>query len=222
MTLADVEAGAKVCKKCPHLASERTNVVFGAGDEHSDLMFIGEAPGFYEDKQGVPFVGAAGKLLTQLLQSIGLDRETVYITNILKCRPPGNRNPAPEEIVNCRGYLDEQIRLIQPRIICTLGNFATQTVTGRPLSITRVRGKLLHMGDLLIFPLLHPAAALHKPPMKEPLEEDFRKLGILLRASDLGLAASGEEEAAPEAPAIELRKPKAPEPGKSPGQMELF
>lgn len=219
MTLAELEAEAKACRKCAQLAAGRTNVVFGVGDAHSEVMFVGEAPGFYEDKQGIPFVGSAGKLLTQLLRSIGLERDSVYITNILKCRPPGNRNPSPEEILNCRGYLQRQIELIRPRIICTLGNFATQTVTGRPLSITRVRGKLLHVGDMVVFPLLHPAAALHKPPMREPLEEDFRKLGMLLRASNLEVLAEREGESEP-FPLLELRK-QAP-PASDPGQMELF
>jgi uracil-DNA glycosylase len=176
----DVVAG---CTKCP-LAGGRTQVVFGAGDPDSDLMFVGEAPGFHEDKQGVPFVGAAGKLLEQLLAGIGLTREQVYIANVLKCRPPGNRDPQPDEIEACESHLWRQIELIQPRVVATLGNFATKLLSGRPTGITRVHGQeqetTLGGRRVLLYPIFHPAAALYTPRMLEVLRADFSRLPELL------------------------------------------
>jgi DNA polymerase len=171
------------CTRCA-LAGGRTQVVFGAGDPAADLMFVGEAPGFHEDKQGVPFVGAAGKLLDQLLASIGLARADVYVANVLKCRPPGNRDPMPEEIEACEGHLWKQIELIQPRVVATLGNFATKLLSGRPTGITRVHGQeqetTLGGRRVLLYPLFHPAAALYTPRMLEVLKSDFARIPELL------------------------------------------
>jgi len=171
------------CTKCA-LAGGRTQVVFGSGNPDSDLMFVGEAPGFHEDKQGIPFVGAAGKLLEQLLAGIGLTREQVYIANVIMCRPPGNRDPMPEEIEACEGHLWRQIELIQPRVVATLGNFATKLLSGRPTGITRVHGQeqetTLGGRRVLLYPLYHPAAALYTPRMLEVLQSDFARLPDLL------------------------------------------
>jgi uracil-DNA glycosylase family 4 len=177
---ADVVAG---CTKCP-LAGGRTQVVFGSGDPNADLMFVGEAPGFHEDKQGLPFVGAAGKLLDQLLGGIGLTRADVYVANVLKCRPPGNRDPQPDEIEACEAHLWRQIELIQPRVVATLGNFATKLLSGRPTGITRVHGQeqetTLGGRRVLLYPIYHPAAALYTPRMLEVLQSDFARLPELL------------------------------------------
>jgi DNA polymerase len=171
------------CTKCA-LAAGRTQVVFGAGDPSSDLMFVGEAPGFHEDKQGVPFVGAAGKLLEQLLAGIGLTRDEVYIANVLKCRPPGNRDPLPEEIQACESHLWRQIELIDPRVVATLGNFATKLLSGRPTGITRVHGQeqevTLGGRRVLLYPIYHPAAALYTPRMLDVLKDDFARLPELM------------------------------------------
>jgi DNA polymerase len=171
------------CTRCP-LAETRTKAVFGAGNADADLMFVGEAPGAEEDRQGLPFVGRAGQLLGELLGEIGLTREDVFIANVLKSRPPGNRDPLPLEIDACRPYLWRQIELIEPRVIATLGNFATKLLSGNPAGITRVRGtpQVHELGarTVFLFPLLHPAAALRTPAMKEALQEDFAKLPALL------------------------------------------
>jgi DNA polymerase len=176
----DVVAG---CTRCP-LAGGRTQVVFGAGDPDADLIFVGEAPGFHEDKQGVPFVGAAGKLLEELLAGIGLARDQVYIANVLKCRPPGNRDPQPEEIEACESHLWRQIELIQPKVVATLGNFATKLLSGRPTGITRVHGQeqetTLGGRRVLLYPIFHPAAALYTPRMLEVLQADFSRLPELM------------------------------------------
>ena len=163
------------CKKC-QLAYSRKNIVFGAGSAEARVVFVGEAPGYYEDQQGEPFVGAAGKLLSELLAGIGLDRKDVYIGNVLKCRPPQNRNPLPEEIELCKPYLLKQLEIINPRVVCTLGNFATQTILEKRVPISSVRAKPVQVGKFFVFPLYHPAAALHRGDMLEPLREDFRKL----------------------------------------------
>jgi uracil-DNA glycosylase family 4 len=178
--LADSVSG---CTKC-RLAEGRTQVVFGSGHPEADLMFVGEAPGFHEDKQGVPFVGQAGKLLDKLLAGIGLTRGDVFVANVLKCRPAGNRDPLPDEIQACEGHLWKQIELIQPKVVATLGNFATKLLSGRPLGITRVHGQeqetMLGGNRVLLYPLYHPAAALYTPRMLEVLEYDFRRLPELL------------------------------------------
>ena len=171
------------CTKC-RLAEGRTQVVFGVGDPSADLMFVGEAPGFHEDKQGTPFVGQAGKLLDKLLAGIGLERDQVYVANVLKCRPPGNRDPQPDEIEACEGHLFRQISLIEPKVVATLGNFATKLLSGKPTGITRVHGAeqetTLGGRRVLLYPLYHPAAALYTPAMLKVLEEDFRRLPDLL------------------------------------------
>jgi uracil-DNA glycosylase len=171
------------CTKCM-LSQGRTQVVFGAGAPDADLMFVGEAPGFHEDKQGVPFVGAAGQLLSKLLEGIGLEREDVYIANVLKCRPPGNRDPQPEEIESCEPHLWRQIELIQPKLICTLGNFATKLLSGRPAGITQVHGRpqdvVLGGNEVTLYPIFHPAAALYTPRMLAVLQEDFARVPELL------------------------------------------
>jgi DNA polymerase len=171
------------CTRC-RLAQGRTQVVFGSGDPNADLMFVGEAPGFHEDKQGLPFVGQAGKLLERLLAGIGLSRQDVYISNTLKCRPPGNRDPQPDEIEACESHLFRQIELIEPMVVATLGNFATKLLSGRPLGITRVHGQeqetTLGGRSVLLYPLYHPAAALYTPKMLEVLESDFARLPELL------------------------------------------
>jgi DNA polymerase len=186
-------AAVSGCTRCA-LAQGRTQVVFGSGDPNADLMFVGEAPGFHEDKQGVPFVGAAGKLLEQLLAGIGLTRGQVYICNVLKCRPPGNRDPLPDEIEACEGHLWRQIELIRPRVVATLGNFATKLLSGKPTGITRVHGHeqetTLGGRRVLLYPLYHPAAALYTPRMLEVLRSDFSRLPELL----------GREIAPPEPP----------------------
>jgi uracil-DNA glycosylase family 4 len=171
------------CTRCV-LAQTRTQVVFGSGSPSASLMFVGEAPGFHEDKQGLPFVGAAGTLLGKLLQGIGLRREDVWICNVLKCRPPGNRDPRPEEIEACESHLFRQIELIGPRVVATLGNFATKLLSGRPDGITRVHGAeqevVLGGRRVLLYPIYHPAAALYTPRMLEVLAADFQRLPALL------------------------------------------
>jgi DNA polymerase len=171
------------CTKC-RLAEGRTQVVFGVGDPSADLMFVGEAPGFHEDQQGKPFVGQAGKLLDRLLAGIGLEREQVYVANVLKCRPPGNRDPQPDEIEACEGHLFRQIALIEPKVVATLGNFATKLLSGKPTGITRVHGAeqeaTLGGRSVLLYPLYHPAAALYTPAMLKVLEADFARLPELL------------------------------------------
>jgi DNA polymerase len=180
LSFADAVAG---CTRCA-LAKTRTQVVFGSGSPAADLMFVGEAPGFHEDKQGVPFVGAAGQLLGKLLGGIGLTREDVFVANVLKCRPPGNRDPLPEEIEACEGHLFRQIELIRPKVVATLGNFATKLLSGKPLGITRVHGQpqevVLGGSRVVLYPLFHPAAALYTPRMLEVLEADFGRLPELL------------------------------------------
>jgi DNA polymerase len=182
--LKEVFAQARGCVRCSELAATRKTVVFGAGNANADLMFIGEAPGASEDEQGVPFVGAAGKLLEKLLVEIGIARSEVFICNVLKCHPPGNRDPQPIEIANCQEYLHRQVELIQPNVICTLGNFSTKLLRGDPTGITRLHGQseVLTLGKraVRLYPIFHPAAALYTPRMLETLREDFTRLPELL------------------------------------------
>ena len=209
-TLEGYAAATAGCTRC-RLAEGRTQVVFGSGNPHADLMFVGEAPGFHEDKQGVPFVGQAGKLLDGLLTGIDLTRDEVFVANVLKCRPPGNRDPQADEIEACEPHLFRQIELIEPKVIATLGNFATKLLSGRPLGITRVHGQeqaLTIAGrSVVLFPLYHPAAALYTPAMLKVLEADFARLPELLgRGVQPTAAPEPEPEAEPavEAPAEQL------------------
>jgi DNA polymerase len=187
------------CTRC-RLSQGRTQVVFGSGNPRADLMFVGEAPGFHEDKQGLPFVGQAGKLLEKLLGQIGLQRSDVFIANVLKCRPPGNRDPQPDEIEQCESHLFRQIELIEPMVVATLGNFATKLLSGRPLGITRVHGQeqatTIGGRNVLLYPLYHPAAALYTPAMLKVLESDFARLPQLL--------GGALEPAAPPEPELKL------------------
>ncbi len=162
--------------------------MFGAGNPDADLLFVGEAPGFHEDQNGIPFVGQAGKLLDRLLAGIGLERTDIFVSNVLKCRPPQNRDPQADEIAACEPHLFRQIELIQPRLVATLGNFATKLLSGRPLGITRVHGQeqQVTLGDnsVMLYPLYHPAAALYTPSMLRVLEEDFARIpGLIERAA---------------------------------------
>jgi DNA polymerase len=171
------------CTRCP-LSATRTQVVFGSGAADAQLMFVGEAPGFHEDQQGVPFVGQAGKLLETLLNGIGLSRSDVYIANVLLCRPPGNRDPQPDEIEACESHLFRQIELIRPALVATLGNFATKLLSGKPTGITRVHGTpqqvTLGGNAVTLYPLYHPAAALYTRSMLSVLEADFARIPELL------------------------------------------
>ena len=181
--LKQVYLEASACTRCA-LSETRTTVVFGAGNADADLMFVGEAPGANEDKQGLPFVGQAGRLLDKLLAEIGLERGDVFIANVLKCRPPGNRDPRPQEIEACRDYLHRQVDLIEPRVICTLGNFSTKLLRGDPTGISRLHGQpevhVLGHRAVRLYPIYHPAAALYTPSMLETLRTDFARLPELL------------------------------------------
>ena len=200
------------CTKCP-LHETRTKAVFGAGNADADLMFVGEAPGAEEDRQGLPFVGRAGQLLNQMLEEIGLARDDVFIANVLKSRPPGNRDPQPDEIAACEPYLFEQVRLIEPRVVCTLGNFATKLLSGSPTGITKVRGapQVHELGGRTVFllPLFHPAAALRTPAVKETLRGDFATIPELLQRSLPGPIPSAEEIAEAEGPDDQAPPPPA-------------
>jgi DNA polymerase len=182
---------------CP-LSATRTHIVFGMGNADADLMFVGEAPGATEDQEGKPFVGRAGRLLDTLLEEVGLRRGDVFICNILKCRPPGNRDPLPDEIAECKPYLMRQVELIEPKVICTLGNFATKTITESPVGITRCCGipqeRTLGGLDVTVYPLLHPAAALRTPKMLERLRDDFAGIPRVIEER----RAQRAQEAAPE------------------------
>lgn len=200
---------------CP-LAESRTKLVFGAGNADADLMFVGEAPGKNEDEQGLPFVGRAGQLLDQLLGEIGLARSDVFICNVLKCRPPGNRDPLPEEIAICKPFLYRQIVLIEPKVICTLGNFATRLLTERPDGISRCHGRVcmreLDGRPVRLFPVFHPAAALRTPSIVELMRADFARLREML----------DEPEAPATAPAPAPGTTPAPGPAPDAAQLDLF
>jgi uracil-DNA glycosylase len=215
--LVDLYKQVSTCTKCP-LHETRTKAVFGAGNADAELMFVGEAPGADEDRQGLPFVGRAGQLLNQLLEEIGLAREDVFIANVLKSRPPGNRDPQPLEIEACEPYLFEQVRLIEPKVVCTLGNFSTKLLSGNPTGITKVRGtpQLHTLGGRQVFllPLFHPAAALRTPSVKETLRQDFATIPGLL---------AGPAPAGPELDELEeLEAEEAPPPEPSADQLDFF
>jgi DNA polymerase len=203
------------CHRCP-LGATRTNAVFGMGNADADLMFVGEAPGAEEDRQAKPFVGRAGKLLDQLLAEIGMERSRdAFICNVLKSRPPGNRDPQPDEIEACRPYLEQQIQLIEPRVISTLGNFATKLLSGSPVGITRCCGRPQEREvagmPITLYPLFHPAAALRTPSVLERLREDFARIPSLL------------EDARPSEPAAVLAGVEsAPDPRAEPAQLDLL
>lgn len=210
--LVEVYKQASVCVKCP-LSETRNKVVFGAGNSDADLMFVGEAPGAEEDRQGLPFVGRAGAFLSELLEGIGMKREDVFISNVLLCRPPGNRDPQGEEIESCRPWLDAKVDLIQPRIIATLGNFATKLLTGNPTGITRVRGtpQEHEIGgrSLYVLPLFHPAAGLRTPNVAQQIRDDFELIpGLLDRplpdAQPGIIQAEAEPDGEPEAEQLDI------------------
>ena len=163
------------CKGCS-LHKTRTNVVFGAGDSKARLMFVGEAPGEEEDKQGLPFVGRAGQLLTKIIEAMGLKREDVYIANILKCRPPNNRAPSPEEISACEANVKRQVEIIKPSVICTLGKFASQTLLGIETPISALRGKFHEYNGIKVMPTFHPAYLLRNPDDKKLVWQDMKKV----------------------------------------------
>jgi uracil-DNA glycosylase family 4 len=198
---------ARTCQRCLQLAGTRTTVVFGSGNADADLMFVGEAPGANEDKQGLPFVGQAGRLLDTLLSEIGLTRGDVFVANVLKCRPPGNRDPLPQEIDSCQEYLFRQLELIQPKVVCTLGNFATKLLRDDMTGITRLHGRdeLRQIGPRVVrlYPLFHPAAALYTPAMLATLRADFERIPELL-ARPAPEQPEPEPEPVVEAPEPEL------------------
>lgn len=199
-TLEETRVEAASCTKC-RLAAGRTQVVWLDGNIDSDLMFVGEAPGFHEDRQGKPFVGAAGKLLDSMLAAIGLDRSKCVICNVIKCRPPGNRNPQPDEIEACTPYLKAQIDFIQPKVIVTLGNFATRFMLERQVSISRVRGQKFEAFGATVIPTFHPASALHSGGVGSPawtaIRSDFdvikAQLDAKRAAAQLSAQGSAEE-----------------------------
>ena len=191
--LDELRVQVESCRRCP-LCDGRTQTVFGVGTPHARVMFIGEAPGKNEDLQGEPFVGAAGHYLNELLGCAGLRREDVFIANVLKCRPPGNRDPRPEEIQTCTPYLREQTRTIDPEVLVTLGKFSTQFVLKTQVGITRLHGRVQRAGKFLVFPIFHPAAALYDGAKREALENDFVTLGQLLHQLDEQKAKAAKEE----------------------------
>lgn len=210
--LEQIRADVEACHRCP-LADGRTQTVFGDGNPDARVLIVGEAPGKNEDLQGIPFVGAAGKYLNELLAIAGLKREDVFIANVLKCRPPGNRDPRPEEIELCTPYLREQTRTIDPEFIVTLGNFSTKFILKTEVGITRLHGKLQQAGRFKVFPIFHPAAALYDGSKRVALEDDFATLGELLRqsaqatgAADTAQPAQGahaaQDGSAPESAAV--------------------
>jgi DNA polymerase len=194
---------ARQCTRCP-LHQTRTTVVFGAGNADADLMFIGEAPGANEDRMGLPFVGQAGKLLDKLLEEVGMQRGDVFIANTLKCRPPDNRDPQPKEIEACQDYLEKQVDLIQPVVICTLGNFSTKLLRGDTTGISRLHGReevrVIGARAVRLYPLYHPAAALYTPSMLDTLRSDFHRIPQLL-------ALGPPQQPQPVSPAPELEEP---------------
>ncbi|HET7034572.1 MAG TPA: uracil-DNA glycosylase [Thermomicrobiaceae bacterium] len=193
LSLEEIGGRVRVCTDC-ELCRTRTQAVPGAGNPRAEVMFIGEAPGWHEDRQGLPFVGASGQFLNELLEKIGLRRDEVFVTNVVKCRPPGNRDPLPDEIAACGAYLDEQLAAIQPRVVVTLGRFSmARWFPGERIS--RIHGQARRFGELVVMPMYHPAAALHQSSLKAAIEADMLKLpGILEEARQ---AAIPEETEAP-------------------------
>lgn len=190
-TLDELRALVEGCTKCD-LCETRTKIVFGSGNPHARILVIGEAPGKNEDLQGEPFVGAAGKFLNELLEDAGLKREDIFIANVLKCRPPANRNPQPHEIEACAPYLRAQTKIINPDVIVTLGNFATQFILRTTVGITRLRGTVQQAGRFLVLPTFHPAAAIYDRSKRDVLISDFKQVGQIVR--DRMAARSKEQE----------------------------
>ncbi len=228
--LVEVYREASVCRRCS-LAETRTRVVFGAGNADAELMFVGEAPGAEEDRRGLPFVGRAGGLLNELLAGIGLSREDVFIANTVKCRPPGNRDPQPVELEACRPYLDRQIELIEPKVIATLGNFATKLLTGNRAGITRVHGRpqthRLGVRTVRVFPIFHPAAVLRNPGQRPLIDADFATLRELLR--EPAPEQEAPPRAGPESPAAPAERASTspptgaqPPPAPADDQLDIF
>jgi uracil-DNA glycosylase family 4 len=203
--LEQIAAQIRTCTRCV-LAKGRTHAVPGEGPAHADIMVIGEGPGFYEDQQGRPFVGKSGQLLEKLLGGIGLKRSDVFITNVVKCRPPNNRDPLPEEIEACRAWLDQQIALIQPKVIVTVSRFAMARWFPNE-KISTIHGKAKRFGDVLVVPMFHPAAALRNLNLMPLLEADFKKLPQYIR----------DNSSVPSAPA-----PEPPKKDDSPQQLKMF
>src|ERR1700684_1370917 len=226
--LKELLMAARECTRCAELAGTRTTVVFGAGNADADLMFVGEAPGANEDLQGLPFVGAAGKLLETLLGEIGMRRAEVFIANVLKCRPPGNRDPRPGEIETSTPYLVAQIELVAPRVICTLGNFATKLLRDDPAGITRVHGRpevrTIGTHTMRIYPIFHPAAALYTLRTLESLREDFHALPGVLALPPAPRPSSADPPVVDEAAPLELvdAEPQVPPAAADVEQLGLF
>ena len=198
MTIEQLEAAIRACTLCG-LHKGRTQAVPGEGPLNADIMFIGEGPGFHEDRQGRPFVGAAGQFLEELLASINLTRQQVYIANVVKCRPPGNRDPLPDELSACAPYLDRQIEIIRPKVIVTLGRFSMARFFPGA-SISKIHGQPKRVGNVLVVPMLHPAAALHQPKWRPVVEADFKKLpGFIAEAGSFG-----EQKPPPQAQQLSL------------------
>ena len=218
---------ARGCVRCPQLAQTRHTVVFGAGHANADLMFVGEAPGRNEDEQGLPFVGQAGRLLDTLLGEIGLSRDAVFVTNVLRCRPPGNRDPHPVEIERCQDYLFRTIDLVAPTVICTLGNFATKLLRHDTTGIMRLHGqaevRTVGPRAVRLFPVFHPAAALYTPSNVEVLRQDFQRLPALLALGppEQPVAVAADESLVEPAPADDAEAPEASE-EPQPVQLGLF
>jgi DNA polymerase len=221
--LAELHSEIAGCTRCA-LAATRSTVVVGSGPPDARLMLIGEAPGFHEDRSGVPFVGAAGQLLDRLLGEVGLQRAEVFVANVLKCRPPGNRDPEPDEIASCRPYLERQVELVAPLVIGSLGNFSTRLLSGRQVGITRVHGSPLRITvgahRTVLYPLYHPAAALRTPAMLAALREDLARLPELFERAARAAAAAAASDVAP-APELE-RVYAGSLPGAQPAQLGLF
>lgn len=175
VTLDSIRAEIGDCQRCK-LAPKRTNIVFGSGNPNAELVFVGEAPGFDEDQQGLPFVGRAGQLLTKIIESISLKREDVYICNVLKCRPPENRNPEPDEVAACNPFMKKQLAAIRPKIVCCLGTFAAQTVLQTVAPISKLRGKFYDMDGMRIIATFHPAYLLRSPDKKREVWEDMKQI----------------------------------------------
>ncbi|MDO9118274.1 MAG: uracil-DNA glycosylase [Nitrospira sp.] len=211
--LQDLAKSLHNCQRCKLAKLGRSQVVFGVGNPHASIMFVGEAPGANEDLKGEPFVGAAGRILNDLLQSANLSRDDIYIANVIKCRPPENRDPELDEVEICKPFLLQQIQLIRPKLVCTLGNWATQTLLERKVGITKVKAQAFYMKDFVLFPLLHPAAALHQGGLLDTLKADFKKLKEFLDRNTK--PAEPTSPASPTALTLQIDPP-------HPTQMDLF